>query len=100
MLFHPTKYQDEKLIKTVFFSNQIQPVIQYITEIHYGPVASSWVPTACSWRCIVHGNIRRTARIQKNVSLYLKCLQVKMSRRSDGDRGVSTELMCRLTALP
>lgn len=32
-------------------------------------------------------------QFRKNVSFYLKCLQVKMSWRSDGDRGVSTELL-------
>lgn len=82
-----------KINKNHLFSYQILPVIQYITEIHYGPVTSSWVPTTCSWRCIIHGNIRRTARIQKNVLFNLKCLQVKMSWRSDGDRGYSTELL-------
>ena len=69
--------------------------------LYKGPVTPSCVPTACSRRCEIHEiAVGSQEKFRKNVQFYLKILQVEMSRRPDGDRGVLTELPRRVTAFP
>lgn len=78
--------------------NQVFLITHFVGQ---GPVTPICVPTACSWRCKIHWiAVGSQEKFRKNVQFYLKVLQVEMSRRPEGDRGILTELTRRVTAFP